>query len=86
MQDLHTLSVAELILLNEAVQLEDSDLVFIFGSFMSSQEINSLNISQSLKNDLNAILFDIDRIPISQQTNSDVLELLFFSVDQIERS
>ena len=84
-EDLATLNDHELSLLSAACE-KKFDLVFIIGSNLSTPEVDALTVSSNLKNDLNAILFDIDRVPLSQQTSTDVLELLFFSIDQFHGS
>lgn len=78
-EDIAQLNNQELALLNAACALKVDGLVFIIGSAMNEKQIESLNLSRELKQDLNAILFDIDRLPFAQQTSTDVLELLFFS-------
>ena len=58
------------------------ELQFLIGSDLTDKEIASLPCHEQLKNDLLGFLFDIDRVPASQQTQAEVLELLFFSLDQ----
>ena len=38
---------------------------------------------ESLRNDLAGFFFDIDRVPLAQQTSEDILELLFFQFDSV---
>lgn len=78
-EDISQLNEQELSLLNAASALKVEGLVFIIGSTLADKQIETLNVTQELKADLNAILFDIDRLPLAQQTSTDVLELLFFS-------
>lgn len=78
-EDINQLNASELALLDAACDLKIEGLVFIIGSALSDKQIDVLRVSNELKADLNAILFDIDRLPFSQQTSTDVLELLFFS-------
>lgn len=78
-EDITKLNPQELALLDAAVELKLDGLVFIIGSSMSDKQIEVLSVSAELKADMNAILFDIDRLPFAQQTSTDVLELLFFS-------
>ena len=78
-EDITQLNASELALLDAACDLKTDGLVFIIGSSLSDKQIDVLRVSNELKADLNAILFDIDRLPFSQQTSTDVLELLFFS-------
>jgi hypothetical protein len=82
-EDLAELNHAQLALLTAAVALKIEGLIFIIGSQMSDQQIKGLEVSMELKNDLMAILFDIDRLPFAQQTSTDVLELLFFSTNNL---
>lgn len=78
-EDIAQLNEQELSLLNAACALKVEGLVFIIGSSLADKQIDLLNVSRELKADMNAILFDIDRLPFAQQTSTDVLELLFFS-------
>lgn len=80
--NLESLNLREIELLNAACSLKQDGLVFIIGSYLSDQQIDRLKLSDELKADLHAILFDIDRLPLSQQTSTDVLELLFFSTEK----
>jgi hypothetical protein len=58
------------------------ELQFLIGSDLSDKEIASLPCHEQLKKDLLGFLFEIDKVPASQQTQKEVLELLFFSFDQ----
>lgn len=78
-EDIMQLNAQELALLDAACDLKIDGLVFIIGSSLSEKQIDILRVSAELKADMNAILFDIDRLPFAQQTSTDVLELLFFS-------
>lgn len=78
-EDIAQLNDQELGLLNAACALKVEGLVFILGSSLNDKQIDALKVSTELKADMNAILFDIDRLPFAQQTSTDVLELLFFS-------
>lgn len=78
-EDISQLNDQELALLDAACALKAEGLVFIIGSSLADKQIDTLNLSQELKADMNAILFDIDRLPFAQQTSTDVIELLFFS-------
>jgi hypothetical protein len=78
-EDIQQLNDQQLALLNAACELKVDGLVFIIGSSLNDKQIDALDLSRELKADLNAILFDIDRLPFAQQTSTDVLELLFFS-------
>ncbi|MBC7742805.1 MAG: hypothetical protein H7061_11440 [Bdellovibrionaceae bacterium] len=59
---------------------EDGPL-FLIGSGLALIDIQNQTWSTSLKNDLMGFYFDIDRVPPSQQTSEDILELLFFQLD-----
>ena len=84
--DLQTLSPEKLKLLGELASSRMPGVLFIVGSNMEELAISNLSTNHIFKNDLIGILFDIDRVPLNQQTNEDVLELLFFNVDQSIRS
>jgi hypothetical protein len=58
------------------------ELQFLIGSDLTDKEIASLPCHEQLKKDLLGFLFEIDKVPASQQTQKEVLELLFFSFDQ----
>lgn len=79
--DLKTLNSRELQLLAAGVKSNPSKTLFIVGSQMQENDLNEMGLDEGLKNDLLAILFDIDRVPLNQQTNTDVLELLFFNLE-----
>lgn len=55
--------------------------LFLIGSQLALNEIQNKPWSESLKNDLMGFYFDVDRVPPSQQTSEDILELLFFQLD-----
>lgn len=78
-EDIQQLNDQQLSLLNAACELKVDGLVFIIGSALTDKQVDALELSKELKADMNAILFDIDRLPFAQQTSTDVLELLFFS-------
>lgn len=82
-EDISQLNAQELALLDAACELKLEGLVFIIGSAMSDKQIDALQVSRELRADMNAILFDIDRLPFAQQTSTDVLELLFFSTSNM---
>ncbi len=79
--DLKSLNHRELQLLADGVKSNPSKTLFIVGSQLQESDLAELGLDESLKNDLLAILFDIDRVPLKQQTNTDVLELLFFNLE-----
>ncbi len=82
-EDIAQLNAQELALLDAACALKLEGLVFIIGSSMADKQIDALDVSKELRADMNAILFDIDRLPFAQQTSTDVLELLFFSTSNM---
>jgi len=82
-EDIIQLNTQELALLDAACALKLEGLVFIIGSAMNDKQIDALQVSKELRADMNAILFDIDRLPFAQQTSTDVLELLFFSTSNM---
>lgn len=55
--------------------------LFLIGSSLSMEAIQQKNWPESLKRDLSGFYFDIDRVPLSQQTSEDILDLLFFKFD-----
>lgn len=79
--DLKSLNKRELQLLTTGVKSNTSKTLFIVGSRLQESELAELGLEEGLKNDLLAILFDIDRVPLKQQMNTDVLELLFFNLE-----
>lgn len=59
--------------------------LFLVGTEKTMKEFeDDLEIPSSLKSDLMAFYFDIDRVPMAQQISSDVLELIFFSFDSVK--
>jgi hypothetical protein len=59
----------------------DDGPLFLIGSNILLNDIPKKTWSDSLKNDLMGFYFDIDRVPPSQQTSEEILELLFFNLD-----
>lgn len=59
---------------------DDGPLILV-GSNLSVEAIQEKNWSEALKKDLMGFYFDIDRVPLSQQTSEEILELLFFDLD-----
>ena len=59
----------------------DSGPLFLVGSSLSMEAIQQKNWPESLKRDLSGFYFDIDRVPLAQQTSEDILDLLFFKFD-----
>lgn len=58
----------------------DGPLILV-GSNLTMEAISQKNWSEGLKKDLMGFYFDIDRVPLSQQTSEEILELLFFDLD-----
>ncbi len=71
----------EIELLNEFAQHPVEGIQFLIGSDLTDSEVEQLPANQELKNDLSMFSFDIDKVPLSQQTSQDVLELLFFNFE-----
>jgi hypothetical protein len=81
-EDVEKLSPSMLDLLKSYLDLTDKDgPLFLVGSGLGFDDIESRNWPSSLKKDLMGFYFDIDRVPVSQQTSSEILELLFFQLD-----
>lgn len=57
--------------------------LFLIGSSLTMEAIQQKNWPESLKRDLSGFYFDIDRVPLSQQTSEDILDLLFFKFDTV---
>lgn len=57
--------------------------LFLIGSTLSPEAIMNTNWKASFQNDLLGFYFDIDRVPLSQQTSAEILELLFFQLDAV---
>ncbi len=57
--------------------------VIIVGSSLSEDEVHHLDCTQAMKNDLLALSYDADRVPVSQQASEEILDLLFFNDDDI---
>ncbi len=76
----HTLKIVEQFL-NPAsrANLDDGPLILV-GSGLSLESIEKRNWNTQLKNDLMGFYFDIDRVPIAQQTSQEILDLLFFEI------
>ncbi len=55
--------------------------VIIVGSDLDEDQIHHLDCSQAMKNDLLALSYDADRVPVSQQASEEILDLLFFNDD-----
>ncbi len=83
-EDVDRLSSETFSLLQDFLELNTTDgPLFLVGSSLSLEQIEAKNWPLAFKNDAMGFFFDIDRVPISQQTSSDILELLFFQLDNI---
>ncbi len=63
------------------VNTHDDGPLFLIGSNITLNEIQNKTWPPALKNDLMGFFFDVDRVPVSQQTSEDILELLFFQLE-----
>jgi len=80
--DIQALSASTLRLLQEYLENSTAEgPLFLVGSSLSMEAIESQDWPESLKKDLAGFYFDIDRVPLAQQTSEDILELLFFQLD-----
>ena len=80
--DVEMVDAATMELLKEyLMSATDSGPLFLVGSSLSMEAIQQKNWPESLKRDLSGFYFDIDRVPLSQQTSEDILDLLFFKFD-----
>lgn len=80
--DVESLSTSMLELLKKYLDLTINDgPLFLIGSSLTLEALELKNWPAHLKKDLMGFYFDIDRVPISQQTSSEILELLFFQLD-----
>lgn len=84
-EDIDTLQLSMLELLKKYLLLSETNgPLFLIGSNLILDEIKNKSWPaqlDSLKNDLMGFYFDIDRVPSSQQTSPEILELLFFQLD-----
>jgi hypothetical protein len=71
-------------LLKEAFEtVTENGPLFLVGSNMDMDTILQQNWPENLKKDLAGFFFDIDRVPMAQQTSEDILELLFFQFNGV---
>jgi hypothetical protein len=83
-KDIQLLSKDQLTLLEEFLKLSTTDgPLFLVGSSLSQDGIEAQEWPKEIKKDLQGFYFDIDRVPLSQQTSEEILELLFFQLDSI---
>ena len=82
--DIMLLSKATQNLLQEYLEMNSADgPLFLVGSSLSLWAIERTDWPEGLKKDLMGFYFDIDRVPLSQQTSPEILELLFFQLDTV---
>lgn len=82
--DVMLLSKATLSLLQDYLEMNSGDgPLFLVGSSLSMEALENTDWPESLKKDLMGFYFDIDRVPLSQQTSPEILELLFFQLDTV---
>src|SRR3989338_2484662 len=86
-EDIEMLSATEVHLLERFLTLlpaecSDSCPVILVGSCLLMESLSSKPWSIQLKNDLSGFYFDIDRVPLVQQTSHEILDLLFFEVNE----
>lgn len=80
--DIQNISDTSMNLLKEYFECDNKEgPLFLVGSSLSMESIAEQNWPESLKKDLMGFYFDIDRVPLAQQTSEDILELLFFQFD-----
>ncbi len=78
----HELRLLESFLANTNQNQLDSTPIILVGSSLSMTALESKIWSDRLKNDLMGFYFDIDRVPIAQQTSHEILDLLFFEMNE----
>ncbi len=59
----------------------DSTPIILVGSSLPLASLESKDWNTRLKNDLMGFYFDIDRVPLAQQTSHEILDLLFFELN-----
>ncbi|MCC2679935.1 MAG: hypothetical protein K0R29_2511 [Pseudobdellovibrio sp.] len=82
--DIEKLTEKTMNLLKEAFEtVTENGPLFLVGSNMDMDTILQQNWPENLKKDLAGFFFDIDRVPMAQQTSEDILELLFFQFNGV---
>ncbi len=86
-EDIETLTDSELHLLESFLGRLTSDNlemtpIILVGSSLQLSVLESKNWNTRLKNDLMGFYFDIDRVPLAQQTSHEILDLLFFELNE----
>lgn len=83
-KDIESLSPSTMGLLKDYLETDSrTGPLFLVGSSLSMEAILTQNWPASLKQDLAGFYFDIDRVPLAQQTSEEILDLLFFQFDPI---
>lgn len=82
--DVETIDAGTMELLKEYLtSASETGPLFLVGSSLTMEAIQQKNWPESLKRDLSGFYFDIDRVPLSQQTSEEILDLLFFKFDTV---
>ena len=82
--DIQKLSMSTMRLLKEHLDSNPANgPLFLVGSNLSMEAILEQEWPDNLRQDLAGFYFDIDRVPLSQQTSEEILELLFFQLDPV---
>jgi len=82
--DIEKLSTNAMELLSGVLQnASENGPLFLVGSNLDMESILQKDWPESLKKDLAGFFFDIDRVPLAQQTSEDILDLLFFQFDGV---
>lgn len=81
--DIEAVTESTLMLLSQHLNGSGEGPLILAGSSLTMEAIEAKPWSDSLKKDLMGFYFDIDRVPLSQQTSSEILDLLFFELDSI---
>lgn len=83
--DIEKLSAQTLSMLNTYLSShwQNNGPLFLIGSTLTMEQIENSSWPNSLKKDLLGFYFDIDRVPLSQQTSEEILDLLFFKFDTV---
>lgn len=83
-RDIKDLSKSTLNLLQDYLNLDSqTGPLFLFGTSLDLDALSNQSWPETLKKDLSDFYFDIDRVPLSQQTSPEILELLFFQLDSV---
>lgn len=81
-ENVENLSAGMMDLLQKYLSLSyESGPLFLIGSTLTLEQIETKDWPELVKKDLAGFYFDIDRVPAAQQTSEEILELLFFQLD-----